>query len=242
MNNLKSPIKTNQLNSLQIIVIVIAIIFIGLLIWLVVSIFSMSKQIHNINTEQHQTAGDVKEYLTATYTPEIQAIIEGENSPWIGSPNPQVTIVQFADFACPYCRQTYSALRQISIKYQNSVKIVFRDLPSYDDSIVLSLAAHCANEQDKFWAMHDKLYAQQSTDLTTDANNLLTIAKQIGLDVQELINCIDEKRYLDKIQDSFIDAQSLGATGTPTWFVNGQKIEGVVTLAEWENLLNQLIN
>ena len=243
MNNLKSPINPNQLTPLAIIAIVVAIIFAGLLTILVINILAMSQRIADSASDinQYQQV-ELKDQLTATYTPELAAIVEGENSPWFGSPSAKIVIVEFADFACPYCNQAYPALRQIGVKYQDKVKIIFRDRPGFEDSIALSMAAHCADDQGKFWPMHDKLYEQYSPELAADVNNLTTIAQQIGLDVNELTKCISAQKYLDKIENDFVDAQSLGVLGTPTWFVNGQKMEGVVTLAEWESIINQLID
>ncbi|MFH0951372.1 MAG: thioredoxin domain-containing protein [bacterium] len=243
MNNLKSPINPNQLTPLAIIAIVVAIIFAGLLAVLVINILAMSQRISEseLAINQYQQV-ELKDQMADTYTPEIAAIIEGENSPWFGSPSAKIVIVEFADFACPYCNQAYPTIRQIGIKYQDKVKIIFRNRPGFEDSIALAMAAHCADDQGKFWAMHDQLYEKYSPELAADVNNLVTIAQQIGLDVDELTKCITDQKYLDKIENDFVDAQSLGVLGTPTWFVNGQKMEGVVTLAEWESIINQLID
>ncbi|MFH1744737.1 MAG: thioredoxin domain-containing protein [bacterium] len=147
----------------------------------------------------------------------------GENY-WFGSAEPKITIVEFGDFACPVCRDSYSKIREISVKYKDSIKFIYRDFPSLADySGDLSLAARCAGEQGLFWPMHDKLFAHQGVN---SQNEIYELARSLGADEARFQNCFQENKYLTDIQNDFSDGANLGVTGTPTWFINGQMVKG----------------
>ncbi|MBI4779600.1 DsbA family protein [Candidatus Falkowbacteria bacterium] len=143
---------------------------------------------------------------------------------WLGSAKAPITIVEFGDFACPACEQSFSTIREISLKYKNDIKFIWRDYPVVaDSSSLLALAGRCAGEQGLFWPMHDKLFQNQSLDT---ADQLAIIANQIGADQIRFNDCLAKKKYLAQIQKDLEDGQKFGITGTPTYFINGYKIEG----------------
>lgn len=166
-----------------------------------------------------------------------QALIEGKNNYSLGDSEPQVTIVEFSDFACPFCLASFPALREISVKYQDKVKVIFRDWPGHDYSLSLAQAAYCAGEQGKFWEMHDKLFQNQSDTFGSDKNQLAILAQQLGIYNAQFQACFDSQKYLPQIRANYVDSQTLGVTGTPTWFINGRKVEGQLSSAELEQLL-----
>lgn len=175
--------------------------------------------------------------LPSTYEGEARALIEGTNNHSFGSSNPQVTIVEFSDFACPFCKASFPALREISVKYQDKVKIIFRDWPGHDFSIQLALGAYCAGEQGKFWEMHDKLFQSQADTFGSDKNQLAILAQQLGIYNEQFQTCFDNQKYLPQIRQNFTDSEKLGVRGTPTWFINGEKVEGQVSSADLERLI-----
>lgn len=150
-------------------------------------------------------------------------IIEGKNNYWLGSANPKITIVEFGDFNCPLCKNSFTKIREIGLKYNNDVKIIYRHYPIYENSLQLSHAAHCAGEQGLFWLMYDKLYSLQEQ---FNINQLQEIANQIGADLNRFNACLKQEKYLTNIRKDFADAEKLEVTGTPTWFINGYKIPG----------------
>jgi protein-disulfide isomerase len=153
------------------------------------------------------------------------SLIEGSSSNyWFGDSNPKVTIVEFSDFACPYCKKSFTKIREISKKYKD-VKIIFRDLPIITDySTNLALSARCAGEQGLFWVMHDKLFINQGAK--TD-EEIFRLAKEIGVNEKRFKSCYNSKKYFEDIEKDFNDAKALGiTTGTPVWFINGQKASG----------------
>lgn len=165
---------------------------------------------------------------------------EGDGSNyWTGSASPKVVIVEFADFNCSNCKSSYPKIREISLKYKNSVKIIHRDLPILENSLELSLAARCAGEQGLFWLMHDKLFQNQGK-FTLD--QLPELANQIGADTTRFNKCLSEQKYLPQVKKDFSDAESLGITGTPTWFINGYKVEGDIPYSLFIEIIESLVS
>jgi protein-disulfide isomerase len=99
------------------------------------------------------------------------------------------------------------------------------------------MAAYCAGEQNKFWEMHDKLFQNQSDTFGNDKNQLAALAQQLGVYNQEFQTCFDQQKYLPQIQKNFTDSELLGVAGTPTWFINGEKIEGELSVTGLEKLI-----
>ena len=163
--------------------------------------------------------------------------IEGKDNYWIGSARPKITIVEFGDFACSHTKKSFSKIREIGIKYKNNVKIIFRDMPLQKNSLDLAMAGRCAGEQGLFWLMHDKLFQNQGVN---EKNDLIELANQIGGDTSKFTNCLNSQKYIKQIQKDFSDGEELGVKGTPTWFVNGVKIEGDVPLGVWEDIIKKL--
>jgi len=163
--------------------------------------------------------------------------VEGkDNYYWpSGSTKAKIIIVEFADFACPYCKNSFSTIREISRKYSSDIKYVFRDYPVHENSLLLALSARCAGEQGLFWPMHDKLFLNQGV---SSAEQLTKLANQIGADLTKFKDCLTKQKYLPQINKDYTDGESFGITGTPTWFINGYKVEGDIPY----NLFIQIID
>lgn len=145
-----------------------------------------------------------------------------------GDKNAKVTIVEFSDFQCPYCgRFALQTLPSIRKDYVDTgkVKIVFRDFPLsfHENAQKASEAAECAGEQGKYWEMHDKLFQNQQA---LDVESLKKYAKEIGLDTAKFNNCLDSGSMASEVKKDFNDGVAYGVTGTPSFFINGQKIVG----------------
>ncbi|MFH1428007.1 MAG: thioredoxin domain-containing protein [Patescibacteria group bacterium] len=166
--------------------------------------------------------------------------LEDNNNYWFGASNPKVTIIEFADFSCPVCKNTYPKIREISLKYKTDVKIIFKDFPVVsEESTLLALTARCAGEQGLFWLMHDKLFQNQGISNYSELTNL---ANQIGADNNKFNNCIDNEKYLTDIKKDYTEGEKLGVKGTPTWFINGYKIEGDIPSALFMQIVESLLN
>jgi len=235
------PIRHHRIKKIIIGIVVAPIaLFIVLLAYgFVSSIFQQSKQINSGNYSSSPAAQTPAP--THVYSGAEQSLIEGIGTQSYGASNPKLTIVEFADFACPYCLASAPGLRELAATYKDSVKIIFRDWPGHQYSISLALGAYCAGEQGKFWEMHDALYRNQSETFGADKNDIAGLAAGLGVYNQQFQNCFDTKKYLSLIQKNTADSQTLGVKGTPTWFFNGIKIEGAQTKAELEQLIKSYV-
>lgn len=167
-------------------------------------------------------------------------IIGTEKNYWLGSANPKITIVEFGDFACHYCKNSFFKIREITQTYKNDIKLIYRDYPVISKfSEKLSLAARCAGEQGLFWVMYDKLFLNQG--INTDAE-VLALFKQTGGDESRFASCYQNNKYLPEIEQDLKDGGTLNIGGTPTWFVNGQRLEGDVPYEYFINLIDNFLN
>lgn len=173
-----------------------------------------------------------------------QSVIGGEQYPaegsgnyWIGSAKPKVTIVEFTDFACSYCKNSFSKIREISVKYKDDVKIIFRDYPIHEESLRLAMAGRCAGEQGLFWLMHDKLFQNQGAS----GNQLIELAEQIGADTVKFSQCLNSDKYVAQIQKDYAEGEDLGVTGTPTWFINGYRVKGDIPYEMFIGVVEEML-
>jgi protein-disulfide isomerase len=216
----------------------VLIIIIGTLI--LINIVAFGFYIYSIM--QEMKSGEVIEPNSiieyAELSEETLKIIEGDNNYWTGSADPKVTIVEFSDFACPYCQNSFPKIREISLKYKDSVKIIFRDMPLQENSLNLAMAGRCAGEQGLFWLMHDRLFQNQGIYKKEDLSEL---ANQIGADVSQFNSCLDSSKYIKQVQKDFSDGENLEIRGTPTWFINGNKVEGDIPYSTFTQIIEQLL-
>jgi protein-disulfide isomerase len=215
------------------------LVFAGLfLIFLTVCSLYVVNKVKTIIAEQEQ---GVTEEDYRTYTQNIKG--DGTNFA-IGSSTPRVTIVEFGDFACSYCKQSYPAVNQLLADYPNDIRIVWRDYLRNEDSIDLAIAARCAGAQGKFWEMHDKLFEDQDNLTVADEarlNRLVALAVTLGLDDVKFATCLSDRDNLERVKKDYTDANNLGIIGTPTWFVNNYPISGSLTVKQFEELLSGII-
>lgn len=160
-----------------------------------------------------------------------------------GTSTPEITIVEFADFSCPYCHDSAAGMRKVTEEYKDKVKIVYRDYPLHKNSLDLALGARCAGEQGKFWEMHDILFANQDrlSGSDTAINDLKSIASEMKLNTEQFNSCLDSQKYLESIKKDFDDAETLQIKGTPSWFVNNYELTGYLSEEKFRELISGLI-
>ncbi|MGI5827126.1 MAG: DsbA family protein [Patescibacteria group bacterium] len=147
----------------------------------------------------------------------------------LGPDDALITIVEFADFACPYCAKAYKIAEKLNTRYPDQVKFIYRDLPLHETSIDLALAARCAGEQGRFWEMHNQLFANQSALTTLDTelkSTIYDLAGTLGINAALFDKCFSEKKYTTNIAIDLEDAITLQVEGTPSWFINGRVMTG----------------
>lgn len=158
-----------------------------------------------------------------------------KDDPIIGSSNAPVTIVEFSDFQCPFCRSFWSgAYAQIKSEYIDTgkVRLVFRDYPlSFHPAAKPSaVAANCAHAQGKFWQFHDKMFAEQAKQgqgtVTYGIAELKQWGAQIGLDATTFDACLGSSKYDAEIEQDVADGTKYGVSGTPSFFINGTLLVG----------------
>ncbi len=143
-----------------------------------------------------------------------------------GPADAPVTIVEFSDFECPFCSRVVPTLDKVSASYGDKVRIVFRQFPLssiHPNAQKAAEASLCANEQDKFWAMHDSMFAAQK-ELSVDA--LKKKAGEIELDTDRFAECLDSSRYAQQVAQDLAAGQAAGVSGTPALFINGRFLNG----------------
>ena len=161
---------------------------------------------------------------TSAHVAPIHLLVDN-TSPLLGSKDAPITMIEFGDYQCFYCNKFYHDTEPDIVKnYINTgkVRMVFKDFTIIgQDSVNAAHASHCAQEQGKFWDYHDALYNNWTGENTGWASsaNLLTFAKQIGLDETKFNQCMTDSRYISTVQGSLSNAKDLGLTGTPDFFI-----------------------
>jgi protein-disulfide isomerase len=152
----------------------------------------------------------------------------------VGSP---ITIIEFSDFQCPFCSRVNPALAQAKEIYGDKMRVVFRQFPLNIHPLApkAAEAALCANEQGKFWEMHDVLFADQQKLTVPD---LKAAAQTLGLDAAKFDSCLDGGKMAEVVARDMADGQKAGVSGTPALFVNGRFINGAVPFEELAKVIN----
>ena len=161
----------------------------------------------------------------------VQAI--GELDHYQGDLEAPIQIIIYDDFECNYCARFTGVLEQVKDEFRDQLVIAVRHFPlrSNTYSYQAALATECAAEQDKFWEMHDTLFASQDKGFNTEV--FKEIALELGLGEAQFNNCLDSEEYKDKIQTQIDGGKSCGVTGTPGIFVNAEPHAGAVPFEDF---------
>jgi len=174
-------------------------------------------------------------------------------SPVLGDRNAEITLVEFGDYQCHFCNVYYhNTEHKIFEEYvmTGKVNIIFKDYTIIgEDSVRAAHAAHCAGEQGKFWQFHNILFDNWDGENNGWAaqENIIRFAEQTELNMNEFIDCNVDKRYEQKIASSNTDAQTLGITGTPAFYVIStntqqvQTIQGAQPYEVFEQIFNSML-
>lgn len=160
------------------------------------------------------------------------------DDPSLGRIDAPLTVVEFAEFGCPYSREVSFTLRELAIKFPEKFHYIYRDFPIIDLHPIGQKAAEageCAAEQGRFWEYHDKLYSNQ-VDLSQE--RLYEFASELGLNPQAFRSCVDSGRKREEVLADYQDGLNVGVRGTPTFFINGQKVEGAIPKDVFEKLIS----
>ncbi len=157
--------------------------------------------------------------------------------PSVGPKDAPVTIVTFSDYQCPFCSRAEATVKEVRDTYGNNVRVVFRDFPLsfHQNAEKAAEAAGCADEQGKFWPMHDKLFANQGALAVDD---LKKYAGEVGLDAKKFDECLTSNRRAEPIKKDMADGGAVGVQGTPGFFINGRFLNGAVPFDKFAAIID----
>lgn len=171
-------------------------------------------------------------------------ILEKGDFPYLGSVNAPTTIVVFGDFRCPYTKAEWPILQKLVDTYGYKIKLIFRNFPAesiHPGTGKLSQIAVCAYDQGKYWNTHNYLFNNQDgLPRQFLPDDIAKLANDNGLDLEQLNKCLSSSQTASKVNRDYADGYKFGVAGTPTFFINGQKTQGVVPWEAWEKFVKEL--
>jgi protein-disulfide isomerase len=155
-----------------------------------------------------------------------------------GPVDAKVTIVEFSDFECPFCSRATDSVKQVEKAYEGKVRVVFRHypLPFHKQAQKAAEAAACADEQGKFWEMHDRLFAQQDKLSVSDLKDHARLA---GLDAAKFDACLDSGRAAAIVEKDMAAGKKARVNGTPAFFVNGRSLSGAQPFEAFKTVIDE---
>ena len=156
-----------------------------------------------------------------------------------GNPSAPVTIVEFADFQCPFCRKAEPTLQALLKKYDGRVKLAYRDFPLsqiHDHAELAAEASHCALSQGKFWEMHDAMFADGAK---LDEAGLVRSATGLGIDQNSFESCMTSGKYKTVVQQDIEAGSQAGVEATPAFFINGESLSGARPEADFAEIIDR---
>ena len=163
---------------------------------------------------------------------------EVKGAPIKGAKDALVTIVQFSDFQCPFCSRVEPTIDKVMEEYKGKVRVAWRNkpLPFHDKAKPAAIAAAAANQQGKFWQMHDIMFKNQQN---LDAASLEKYAKEIGLDMTKFKAALQDKKLADAVEAEIAMGDKLGARGTPAFFINGSFLSGAQPYENFKSRIDE---
>jgi len=156
-----------------------------------------------------------------------------------GASDGVVSIVEFSDYHCPFCKGVQPTLSVLLAKYPDRVRFVFRDFPLerlHPQAFRAAEAARCAQDQGKFWEYHDIIFEQAPKAEEID---LKRYAEQVGLDIDKFTSCLFQNVHRQAVQQDRDEGNRLGLDGTPAFFINGRFLSGAQPLEEFVRVIDE---
>lgn len=161
-----------------------------------------------------------------------------DDDPSQGDANAPITLIEFSEFQCPFCKRTRATISKILDTYKGKVRYVFRDFPLsfHQQAKPAAIAANCANKQNKYWEFNAKLFENQQK-LSNDLYQ--SLAKDAGLDLDAFDKCLKDKAVANEIDKDQEDGISVGVSGTPAYFINGKFLSGAQPFEAFQEIIDE---
>jgi len=168
----------------------------------------------------------------------MRADVTDAASPSRGPADAPVTLVEFSDFQCPYCSRVEPSIDETLKTYPDQVRLVYRQFPLsiHPFAEKAAEASLCAADQDKFWEMHDAMFANQQA---LGVDQLKAKAAELGMNADAFNKCLDSGEKAAKIHEDMAAGEAAGVNGTPALFVNGRFLNGAVPFSEIQKLVDE---
>ena len=157
----------------------------------------------------------------------------------IGPDDAPITIVEFSDYQCPFCKRWHDEVYQDLLnEYPGQIKLVYRHLPLtslHPEAFPAAEAAMCAGEQNEYWPFHEKLFSSDALG----SSIYIQYAQDLGLDMASFETCVTERKYQEAVQSDLDFAVGMGVRSTPTFFINGLALVGAQPLDVFKNVIDQ---
>ncbi|MBS3060197.1 MAG: DsbA family protein [DPANN group archaeon] len=181
-----------------------------------------------------------------------------DDDPFLGPADAEIVVIEFSDFECPFCGASAGTNQALIDRFQSQdpnweaaipklreyaeqgrIKLVYRDFPLsiHPNAQKAAEAGQCANDQGKFWDMHDKIFENQQS---MGISSLKQYAGSIGLNQETFDQCLDSGKHQDEVRDDFNAGVQLGVEGTPTFVINDKVLVGAQPWSAFEQVLSQL--
>ena len=182
-----------------------------------------------------RAAADIRIFLAS---PTVDIPVNARTDAIAGPATALVTIIEFADFECVYCRQSQEALKRLLRDYPHDVRLVFRHFPlqTHKTALRAATASVCAQQQGRFWEYHNRLF---STQPPFSDELLGEIGVSIGMDRQGFFECLQSRDPLETVNEHLRAGERAGVVSTPTFVVNGQVLRGALPYEQWKSILDQ---
>ena len=181
-------------------------------------------------------------YKVQSFLEPYRVQVQTKGKPALGPEKAAVEIIEFSDFECSYCSKIAPTLKRLQGSYPEKVRLVYRHYPLrriHANAQKAAEASLCANDQGKFWEMHDALFGDQK-GLSVEA--LKTKAGEIGLDASIFTKCLDSGQHAAAVEQDLLEGARAGVSGTPTMFINGRRLSGAVSYDQIVGVVTEELN